>query len=297
MKIKNKKIFWVLGLTLTIVLLFTTNLHAEVGNTGGFGGGGSGGSGGGWSGGGSYGGGGGGSSFFMFPFFGGGIWQIIIFLVIALFLYQMRKGKVQGTSSHPYQRQQTSVDEASAIAKVQAIDPNFSAEKFRGWVGELYVTLQEAWEAKNWHTVRPFESNALFNMHNKQMEEYIAKQITNKLDNQEVRDVKIADFRVDGDQEVLTVQVHAFCTDYTVDDTTGKVLSGNPNRLEERYYRFEFIRKAGVKTKVEADGLVPTNCPNCGAPTKVTSSGECEYCGSVITRGDYGWVLNVFKAW
>ncbi|OCN05361.1 hypothetical protein A4S06_08980 [Erysipelotrichaceae bacterium MTC7] len=294
---KYKKVVWMLCLCVAIGFLFTGQLHAEVGNTGGFDGGGGGWSGGGsdWSGGSDWGG-GGGSSFFMFPFFGGGFGQILLFIVIAVIFYFIKNGKSANSNQHIYRQKQT-IDEASAIAKVQAVDPNFSAEKFRGWVGELYVTLQEAWEAKNWRSVRPFESNALFNMHNKQMDEYIARKITNKLDNQEVRDVKIADFRVDGDQEVLTVQVHAFCTDYTVEDETGKVIQGNPNTLEERYYRFEFIRKAGVQTKVEDDGLVPTNCPNCGAPTQVTSSGECEYCGSVITRGDYGWVLNVFKAW
>ena len=36
-------------------------------------------------------------------------------------------------------------------------------------------------------------------------------------------------------------------------------------------------------------------CPNCGAPTKITSSGKCEYCGSVITIGSHDWVLAGFK--
>ena len=34
------------------------------------------------------------------------------------------------------------------------------------------------------------------------------------------------------------------------------------------------------------------NCPNCGAPTQITSAGKCEYCGSVITTGEYSWVLS-----
>ena len=34
------------------------------------------------------------------------------------------------------------------------------------------------------------------------------------------------------------------------------------------------------------------NCPNCGAPTQITSAGRCEYCGSVITTGEYNWVLS-----
>ena len=35
-----------------------------------------------------------------------------------------------------------------------------------------------------------------------------------------------------------------------------------------------------------------TNCPNCGAPTQITSAGQCEYCGSVITTGEHDWVLS-----
>ena len=32
-------------------------------------------------------------------------------------------------------------------------------------------------------------------------------------------------------------------------------------------------------------------CPNCGAPTEITSSGQCPYCGSVVTNGEHDWVL------
>ena len=38
----------------------------------------------------------------------------------------------------------------------------------------------------------------------------------------------------------------------------------------------------------DADSLL---CPNCGAPTEITSSGQCPYCGSVVTNGEHDWVL------
>ena len=37
------------------------------------------------------------------------------------------------------------------------------------------------------------------------------------------------------------------------------------------------------------------NCPNCGAPLEISSSGVCEYCGSVVTTGQYSWVLTDFS--
>ena len=39
------------------------------------------------------------------------------------------------------------------------------------------------------------------------------------------------------------------------------------------------------------------SCPNCGAPTKITSSGKCEYCGSIITTGEHGWVLDKLEGY
>ena len=47
-----------------------------------------------------------------------------------------------------------------------------------------------------------------------------------------------------------------------------------------------------MKTKEGTADTNTTNCPNCGAPTKITSSGKCEYCGSIITTGEHDWVLS-----
>ena len=143
---------------------------------------------------------------------------------------------------------------------------------------------------------RPFESNSLFNTHSRQIQEYIDGHKTNHLDMQNVRSVTIADFHQDGAREVLSVKLEASLLDYITDDESGEVLEGCKTRHEHRFYYLEFIRSAGVKTKAQEE-LQITNCPNCGAPTQVTSSGECEYCHSVITNGDFGWVLNQYMAW
>ena len=33
-------------------------------------------------------------------------------------------------------------------------------------------------------------------------------------------------------------------------------------------------------------------CPNCAAELNITMAGECEYCGSKLTSGDFDWVLS-----
>ena len=58
----------------------------------------------------------------------------------------------------------------------------------------------------------------------------------------------------------------------------------------------KFMRSVGVKTTSAADNnMTGHNCPNCGAPLNISSTGVCEYCGSTVTTGLYSWVLSDFS--
>ena len=61
-------------------------------------------------------------------------------------------------------------------------------------------------------------------------------------------------------------------------------------------YLLTFTRKKGVPTKTGTDQSSVVACPHCGAPTSITSSGQCEYCGFIVTTGEYGWVLSDMEA-
>ena len=285
-----KKYRWLLVLGVFALVLFVPILvQADVGNS--FSGGSSGGDyGGGYSGGSGLGG-------IVFLGGGGDLSTIIIAIIlVAITYFRSKNGGARRTAPYRSSGQQRVCNEAKAIADVQAIDPDFSAESFKTYASEVYLTLQEAWEDRDWKKVRPFESNALFNVHDRQLQEYIEQHKTNHLDMQNVRNITIADFRSDGAHEVLSVKLEASLLDYVTDDESGKVLEGSKTQHQHRFYYLEFIRSAGVKTTVDKE-LNVTNCPNCGAPSEVTSSGECAYCHSIITNGDFGWVLNKYMAW
>ena len=83
--------------------------------------------------------------------------------------------------------------------------------------------------------------------------------------------------------------------DYVTDET-GKVLESDPNKDWYMEYTMTFNRKVGVKTQAGLSNKSTTNCPNCGAPTTVTSSGKCDYCKSVITTGEHDWVLSDIRS-
>ena len=224
---------------------------------------------------------------------------IVLVILIMLVLIKRHKAKKQSTDTTYINRnvnQQaenefTFDNSAMVAAQIQAIDPAFSADKFNGFAREVFMKIQEAWTTKDWKTIRPFESETLFNQHKQQLDEYIRLKKTNVVEKIAIKHCSLNSFQQDGDKEVLRVYLNAAMRDYVIDDETKQVLESDPNRDWYMKYEMVFNRKAGVKTDPGKKGNTITNCPNCGAPTEITSSGQCAYCGSVITNGEHDWVL------
>lgn len=180
--------------------------------------------------------------------------------------------------------------------KVRSTDPAFSEDAFIGWVREVFIKIQTAWTKREWDIIRPFESNELFSQHNTQLQEYINNNKINVVEKINISYCALRDFRIDGDKEVMEVELHAIMRDYVIDATTRNVLESDPNKDWNMKYIMTFNRKVGVKTKPGTSNKSTTNCPNCGAPTKITSSGQCDYCESVITTGEHDWVLSDIRS-
>ncbi len=224
---------------------------------------------------------------------------IVLVILVVIVLIMRKKAKKQASDPNIINQrvnQQASNDfnfdnSAAVAAQIQAIDPAFSSDKFIGFAREVFMTIQAAWTAKDWKPIRPFESETLFNTHKQQLDEYIRLGKTNVVEKIAIKHCALQSFTQDGDKEVLTVALNAVMRDYVIDDATKKVLESDPNRDWYMKYEMVFNRKAGLKTDPGKKGNAITNCPNCGAPTEVTSSGQCAYCGSVITNGEHDWVL------
>ena len=98
-------------------------------------------------------------------------------------------------------------------------------------------------------------------------------------------------YSVQGDKEILEVALKSTMKDYIIDERTKQVLEGNKTQDRKTLYKLTFERKKGILTENHNE-IKTTNCPNCGAPTKITSAGKCEYCDSIILTNDHGWVLS-----
>ena len=230
--------------------------------------------------------------------------SIVLVILLVIFMISRRKTKNQASNpdyinrgvQHEIENDTTLDFTTSVAAQIQAIDPAFSSDKFIGFAREVFMKIQEAWTNKDWKPIRPFESETLFNQHKQQLDEYIRLGKTNVVEKVGIKHCSLHAFRQDGDKEVLTVWLNAVMRDYVIDDATKKVLESDPNRDWYMKYEMVFNRKAGLKTNPGKKGNSITNCPNCGAPTEVTSAGQCAYCGSVITNGEHDWVLTDIRS-
>lgn len=239
--------------------------------------------------------------YFLFEMFGPLPGIILCIILLIVFGYLKKTGKLKNiqnsinstiTSNYSESFNQIVDNTISVSEQIRQIDPEFSSDNFLAWSREVFLKIQQAWTDRNWKVIRPFESNELFNIHNSQLNEYIKNHKINVVEKINISNATLREFRQDGDKEVLVVELHAVMRDYVIDEKTKKVLESNPNKDWYMKYLMTFNRKKGVLTKAGTSNKSTTNCPNCGAPTEITSSGQCEYCDSVITTGEHDWVLS-----
>lgn len=242
--------------------------------------------------------------YLLFELFGPIPGMIILIIMAIIFIRLKKTGKLKKIQSNISNVQSNInnsfhdiVDNTQSVSEqVRVIDPNFSSDLFLSWTREVFLKIQQAWTDRDWKVIRPFESNELFATHSAQLNEYIKNHKINVIEKINISNATLREFRQDGDKEVLIVELHAIMRDYVIDDKTREVLESDPNRDWYMRYLMTFNRKAGVKTKAGTSNKSTTNCPNCGAPTEITSAGQCEYCDSVITTGEHDWVLSDIRS-
>ena len=221
---------------------------------------------------------------------------LVFFAIVFIYSYIKAKNsqKSQGNiSKTAYAIPEIDVSQSHIWAdEIKKIDPNFSEEKMLAWAKDLYVKLQNAWTERDWEPMRPFETESLFEQHKSQLQGYIDTNRINIVDRIAVNYATLYKFRQEGDRDILEIALKATKKDYIIDATTKEVLEGNKEQDRISVYKMTFERKTGVLTPEGTGKVKTTNCPNCGAPTEITSAGKCPYCGSVITTGNNTWVLS-----
>ena len=169
--------------------------------------------------------------------------------------------------------------------------PDWSTASFEQRAVDVFHTLQRAWSEQKWETARPYQTDALFQIHRFWMERYRRAGLVNKL--ADVAALRIELVKVDQDAwyESVTVRIWGRMKDWTERKADGKVVGGS--KSEDRVFTeyWTFVRAVGAEQREASHDL--NHCPSCGAPLdQVSMAGVCGYCDTKITGGDFDWILS-----
>ena len=221
---------------------------------------------------------------------------IIVVAIIALIIFITRK-KSNGPIMPGGQR--TSAEQLKSIDELKAADPNFSEADICEKVSNLYVTLQNAWSARDIEPLRPYLTDELYAKTEKQVQSMKLAHRQNLMDKISVLSADVRGYYTDGVNDTLVIRLMTRLIDYNVDDRTGDVISGSKTAEKFMEYEWLMIRKSGTLTPDVNEGskkeVKTANCPNCGAPIDIAHSAKCPYCGSVLHAKEYSWVLSEIK--
>lgn len=216
-------------------------------------------------------------------------------VIVVIILLVISRSKKQGATKKAAQAYRPSQEPAGLpLSVLKEKDPAFNEPALLERIGNLYVQMQDAWQSKNWEPMRAFMTDALFNQMARQLDELKQQGLTNYVDRIAVLDSFISRYYQEDDNDVLVIRLSTRICDYTVKDETGEVVRGSKTRELFMTYDWKLIRQKDRKTLQQGD-MTTVNCPNCGAPLSINQSGQCEYCGSVITLSDHDWALSAIK--
>ena len=218
----------------------------------------------------------------------------VVFIAVILFSVVSAKKRKQQSSNIPGATR-TAQSKLTPIEQYQSLDPNFSPEDFKEWLQNLYFKMQDCCTKRDVEPIRPYFADSLYQQFDRQMRQLKEMHRTNYVERVAVLSVDLKGYYQDKGEDVIVAEIYARITDYTVDDNTGKVISGSKTQEKFMTYEYDLSRPIGRKTEAYHEGVSDRHCPNCGAPLSVNESIKCPYCDSVLTFSDHDWTVYAIK--
>ncbi len=127
-------------------------------------------------------------------------------------------------------------DLARGLSHVRQMDPGFDEAAFREAATDRFFQIQAAWMRRDLDKLRPLLTGEMLESFGKQIEAARAKRQVNKLENITIRSVELTEVWQEQGNDYATVRLLANLLDYTVDETTSRVVDGSdtvPVKFEE----------------------------------------------------------------
>ncbi len=122
------------------------------------------------------------------------------------------------------------------LVHIRQMDPRFDEAAFQESCSDSFFRIQAAWMHRDLEKLRSLLTEEMQEVFRKQVEELRSKRQINKLENIAVRSIEVTEAWQEQGLDYITVRYLANLLDYTVDEVSGKILSGNdsePVKFEE----------------------------------------------------------------
>ncbi len=138
------------------------------------------------------------------------------------------------------QARETDADLEQGLSYIKQMDPTFDEAKFQDRCMDAFFKVQGAFANRDMSGVRNLLTDEIYRLLQADADKLKADKKINRLENIAVRSVDITEAWQESGADFITVRVYANLLDYTVDETSGEVLSGSktdPVKFEE-YWTF-----------------------------------------------------------
>ena len=189
-----------------------------------------------------------------------GLMNILIIGLIIYGIYRFIKSRKAQSNAPALQRPMPEInnswqaesspqnDVSDGLGQIRWADSSFSEEKFRDGCMDHFFKVQGAWANRDMAPIRPMLTDEMYSILQKDADNLKSEKKINKLDNIAVRSVDIVEAWQENKSDYITVKYLANLLDYTVDESTGSVVSGSntdPVKFEEFW---TFTRRTGGGT-------------------------------------------------
>jgi len=138
-------------------------------------------------------------------------------------------------------------DLGKGLGYIRQMDSSFDEKKFQDLCMDHFFKIQGAWTNRDLSGVRNLLTEEMSRIIQDDVEKLKSERKINKLENIAVRSVDLVEAWQESGRDYITVKLYANLLDFTIDETTDKVISGNktePVKFEEYW---TFTRPVGNK--------------------------------------------------
>ena len=131
-------------------------------------------------------------------------------------------------------------DLGKGLGYIRQMDSSFDEKKFQDLCMDQFFKIQGAWTNRDMSGAKNLLTEEMLRIIQDDAEKLRSERKMNKLENIAVRSVDIVEAWQESGRDYITVKLYANLLDYTIDETTGQVVSGSktePVKFEE-YWTF-----------------------------------------------------------